>query len=329
MTRLDSAVAAIRLALRQALGDLPPRVLVLVACSGGPDSLALAAATAFVAPRLKLQAGAVCVDHGIQQGSDAVAKAAAKTCLELGLDPVSLVLAATSVGPNLEAEARQARYQALAKVAADTGATAILLGHTLNDQAETVLLAMGRGAGLTALAGMAPQVGLLRRPLLGITRAQTIKACQALDLEPWHDPMNQLDGPGHSARVIVRNKILPELEVALGGGVAAALAKTARQVAQDREYLDQAASKLLDQAKDSKGGIAAKLLGGTEAALRLRALRQWVLEGGADPAALTAAHIQALDGLVCQWHGQGPTSLPGGLEVGRTCGKLEVLPNQD
>jgi len=234
-------------------------------------------------------------------------------------------MASVAGGGNLEAAAREARYAALTAAAEAAGATALLLGHTLDDQAETVLLAMGRGAGLTALAGMTPRRGLLYRPLLGITRAQTLQACQAQGLAPWHDPMNLVDGPVYSARVRLREQVLPELERALGGGVAAALARTAQQVAADLAFLDAAAADLFAQVTEN-GRVDAKALATAAPALRHRALKLAALHLGADGSALTAAHIKALDDLVVNWHGQGPTDLPGGLRVGRECGKLEALP---
>ena len=327
----DPAVAALRWAVRQDLADLPNQALVLVACSGGPDSLALAAATAFEAPRLELRAGAVCLDHSLLPGSAAVTQAAQTSCSNLGLSPVIGSSLGLSQGSNLEARARQARYAALEVAAKQTGAKAILLGHTLDDQAETVLLALGRGAGQTALAGMAPRRGLLRRPLLAITRSQTVQACQAQGLVPWLDPTNQADGPLYSARAQVRHKVLPELEKALGGGVAAALARTAQQVSNDLAFLDQAAAALLTEVSQvaNPNRLDAQALARAHPALRHRALKLFAHRLGADPASLTAAHIKALDSLVSDWHGQGPASLPGGLQVGRECGKLEALPRKN
>ncbi|MCL2802647.1 MAG: tRNA lysidine(34) synthetase TilS [Micrococcales bacterium] len=324
MTGPDPAVAAIRLAVRQSLAGLPVGSTVLVACSGGTDSLALAAATGFVAPRLELKAGAVVVDHGLQAKSDDVANQAAQACRAIGLAPVEVVKVQLKGPANVEAEARDQRYQALEATAAAHQAAAVLLGHSLDDQAETVLLALGRGSGLTALAGMPAARGPFIRPLLGITRQQTERACRALDLQPWQDPMNQLGGPGYSARVLLRQHILPQLEDALGGGVAAALARTAGQVRQDLDYLDSAAAQLLTRVT-SGGQVDAKVLSQAKPALRHRAIKQMALEWGADPAALSAAHVKALDALTTAWHGQGAVALPGGVKVGRECGKLVVL----
>ncbi|HEY8720806.1 tRNA lysidine(34) synthetase TilS, partial [Pengzhenrongella sp.] len=179
------AVAAARLAVRADLADLPDGALVLVACSGGPDSLALAAATAFVAPRAGLRAGAVVVDHGLQRGSARVADDAATACRVLGLAPVRVVRVDVGARGGPEAAARTARYDALEAAAVELGAAAVLLGHTLDDQAETVLLGLARGSGARSLAGMPARRGSLRRPLLGLRRADTLAVCAALGLEPW------------------------------------------------------------------------------------------------------------------------------------------------
>jgi len=175
--------------VRRSLAPVKPGSLLLVACSGGPDSLALAAATAFAAPRLGLRAGAVTIDHGLQEGSAAQASQVAVTLRELGIDPVHQVrveVAARAAGyPGPEAAARQARYAAFEQVLMTSGAAAVLLGHTMDDQAETVLLGLARGSGARSIAGMAAVTGHYLRPLLGLRRQQTVAACAALGLRPW------------------------------------------------------------------------------------------------------------------------------------------------
>ncbi|NMR20358.1 tRNA lysidine(34) synthetase TilS [Cellulomonas fimi] len=269
------AVAAVRLAVRRGLADLEPSDLVLVACSGGPDSLALAAATAFVAPRAGLRAGAVVVDHGLQPGSAEVADDARAACRELGLDPVHVVRVQVGERGGPEGAARSARYEALDDAARRLGAAAVLLGHTLDDQAETVLLGLARGSGARSLAGMPVRRGLLRRPLLGLRRADTEAACAALGLAPWHDPTNwhdptdshvpnwhaqtlapATDSPRPAVpapvRSVVRARALPVLEEVLGPGVAQALARTADQLREDADALDGLAADLLAAAR--RGG---------------------------------------------------------------------------
>ena len=234
------AVAEVRSAVRACLSDLAAGDLVLVACSGGADSLALAAAAAFAAPRLGLRAGGVTVDHGLQPGSAERAGETTALLSTLGLDPVHnttvTVPSGTAKGP--EAAARQARYAALDAAAGEYGAVAVLLGHTLDDQAETVLLGLARGSGARSLAGMPGRRGPYRRPLLAVRRATTAAACAELGLQTWQDPHNQ---DFRFARARVRHQALPALEAALGPGVAEALARTAAQLRADAECLDDLA----------------------------------------------------------------------------------------
>ena len=237
------AVAAARLAVRAALADLRGGAHVVVACPGGADSLALAAATAFVAPRLGLSAGAVVVDHRLRDGSAEIAAQAAATCRDLGLSPVE-VRAVDAGGPGgPEGAARRARYAALEDAAEAAGAVAILLGHTLDDQAETVLLGLGRGSGPRSVAGMSPRSGHWYRPILGLRRAETEACCRALGLSWEQDPTNEVDGPWRRAdggplrRAALRHHVLPALADALGPGVPEALARTADRLREDEDYL--------------------------------------------------------------------------------------------
>jgi tRNA(Ile)-lysidine synthase len=236
------AVAAIRGGVRAGLAGLAPGDLVLAACSGGADSLALAAALAHEAPRLGLRGGGVTVDHGLQDGSAARAAQVAALLGRLGLDPVRVATVTVASGPGHggpEAAARTARYAALEQVAEQTGAAAVLLAHSRDDQAETVLLGLARGSGARALAGMPARRGRLRRPLLGLSRAALREACQALQLEPWDDPHNF--DPTY-ARARVRHQALPALEAALGPGIAEALARSAAQLSADCAALDAIAA---------------------------------------------------------------------------------------
>ncbi|MFF3852077.1 tRNA lysidine(34) synthetase TilS [Micromonospora sp. NPDC002575] len=339
MPALAPAVAAVRLAVRRALTGLSGAGPVLVACSGGADSLALAAAAAFVAPRLGRPVGLVTVDHALQAGSDRRAADVATWALGAGFAPAEAVrvdVAGRPGGP--EAAAREARYQALAEAARRHGAAALLTGHTRDDQAETVLLALARGAGPRGLAGMPPRRDLsgvpLLRPLLGVSRAQTRKACAALGLTPWEDPHNA--DPSY-ARARVRADALPALVRALGPGVVDNLARTARLAAADAAALDELAAAALpatssagsSSAADGQagvrapgGGLAVAALAGLAPAVRTRVLHAWARELGASPAALSHRHVEALDALVTDWHGQGEVHLPGGLRVARRAGRL-------
>ena len=310
------AVAEVRSAVRACLSGLAAGDLVLVACSGGADSLALAAAAAFATPRLGLRAGGVTVDHGLQPGSAERAGEVTALLSALGLDPVqsrAVTVPASAAGP--EAAARQARYAALDEAAREHGAVAVLLGHTLDDQAETVLLGLARGSGSRSLAGMPPRRGICRRPLLGIRRAQTAAACAAQGLDPWRDPHNE---DRRFARVRVRLDVLPVLEDALGPGVAEALARTATQLRADADVLDGITAR---QSAGSPSLTTADLAGLPEA-IRSRVLRSAAVAAGCPPGALTLAHVRRVEELVTNWHGQRWVDLPGGVRAARRDGQV-------
>jgi tRNA(Ile)-lysidine synthase len=262
----------------------------------------------------------VIVDHQLQTGSDAVAATAAEQARALGLDPVRVVRVTVGASGGPEAAARAARYEALASVAADVGAVAVLLGHTLDDQAETVLLGLARGSGSGSLQGMAPVAGLYRRPLLGIRRSTTVRACADAGLEPWNDPHN---GDPAFARVRVRQRVLPVLEAELGPGVAEALARTAEHLREDEEafatMIDEVAEEL---AEFIDGGIAVPVsaLAANPPAVRQRLIRFVVhSEFGVS---LSRAHTLEIARLVTEWHGQGRVDVPG-VVVARVGGRIE------
>lgn len=317
-----AAVAAVRCAVRDALAGLDAAALVLVACSGGADSVALAAATAFEAPRMGLRAGGVTVDHRLQKGSADRAVAVAALLTGLGLEPVESVtvdVAADHGGP--EAAARAARYGALDGAAARLGAATVLVGHTLDDQAETVLLGLARGSGTRSLAGMAAVSGRYRRPFLGVERAMTRAACADLGLPVWDDPHN---GDPAFARVRVRADVLPMLEAALGPGMAAALARTAELARDDADALDQWAASSYAELAAADGSLEVAALAALPPAIRRRVLRVASLRSGTPGGSLAAVHLMAIEALVTDWHGQGSVSLPGGRLAVRRYGKLYI-----
>ncbi|MCU1691240.1 MAG: tRNA lysidine(34) synthetase TilS [Frankiales bacterium] len=291
MTGPPAATAAVRLAVRRCLPGGP----VAAAVSGGADSLALAAALAHERPG----AIALVVDHGLQRGSADVARHAADQCAGLGLD--ARVLTGTVSGTG-EAAARDLRLSLLEA----SGAT-VLLGHTRDDQAETVLLGLARGAGARSLAGMPAVRGPFRRPLLHLDRGTVRQACAEAGLTPWEDPHNT--DPAY-ARVRVRREVLPLLETALGPGVAAALARSAAQLREDADALDA-----LTPDTDDCAELAA-----LPAALRARALQRLAVRTCGR--AVTGAHVAALRALVEDWHGQGAVGLPGGVALRREGGRL-------
>jgi tRNA(Ile)-lysidine synthase len=317
---LPPPVAAVRNAVRASLAAVAPGELVLAACSGGQDSLALAAALAFVAPRAGLRAGAVTVDHGLQEGSAEHAAGVALTLRGLGLDPVRTATVAVAGPGGLEAAARAARYAAFEETAADVGAAAVLLGHTLDDQAETVLLGLARGSGPRSLAGMPPRRGLFVRPLLGVRRSVTAAACAELGLPAWSDPHNS---DRRFARVRVRLDALPALEAALGPGVAEALVRTAGQLRDDAEVLEKIAA---SERKRDETAMSAVSLAGLPGAVRTRVLRSAALEAGCPAGSLTAAHVARIEELVTDWHGQRGVDLPGGVRAARRSGEVLFEP---
>jgi len=335
---LPPPVAATRTAVREALRDLDPSVPALVGCSGGADSTALAAATAFVCARAGRPAGLVTVDHQLQPGSADRAAQVAELGRRLGLEPclVQTVDVAPAAAGGPEAAAREARYAALDAAAGSFGgssaAAVLLLGHTLDDQAETVLLGLGRGAGPRSLAGMRPQVPAIPghavrvRPFLGLTRALTRQACEAQALPVWDDPHN---AEPRFRRVRIRHEALPMLDDVLGGGVAAALARTARLVQDDVDALDGLAAEALAPRRQPDGSLLlapedGPVLRELPRALRTRILRAWLAAAGQP--ALSYAHLDDLDRLVTQWHGQRFVCLPGGAEVVRRSGRLHLEP---
>jgi tRNA(Ile)-lysidine synthase len=314
------AVARLRSAVRDGLRS--SRQPVLVACSGGADSVALAAALAFECRDAGVRVGGVTVDHGLQAGSAERAAATVDLLRGLGLDPV--LVRRVDVGPDggPEGAARAARYTALAAAAAEHGAR-IALGHTLDDQAETVLLGLGRGSGPRSVAGMVDDRPPYWRPLLGVRRATARQACLDQGLPVWDDPWN--DDPAYT-RARLRAEVLPLLEEVLGGGVAPALARTAGQLREDLDALDAlAAEHLAHLAGD--GSLPARELTDLPAALRRRVLRGWLRDAGVPD--LQAVHLRSVDALIVGWRGQGRVDLPGGVGVVRASGRLVLLPQEE
>jgi tRNA(Ile)-lysidine synthase len=342
----EQAVAAVRRAVRSALDGLPATTRaapVLVAYSGGADSTALLAAARAVAPD---RVHVAVVDHGLQDGSAGRSAALVADLSGQGV-PAAVHTVDVEGGGGLEAAARRARYTAL-RAARPHPDSPVLLGHTLDDQAETVLLGLGRGSGARSLAGMTAWDPPWLRPLLGLRRADTAAACRAQGLAFWDDPHN---ADPRFTRVRLRHEVLPLLEDVLSGGVAEALARTAAQLRDDGEALDAAADLLIDAARrdtadvcpglqeshfpatslresgfpataDGPGALDAAVLGGAPAAVRRRALRAWL--GARGVTGLTDLHLRAADDLVARWRGQGAVALPQRLELVREHGRRHV-----
>ncbi|PLS24387.1 tRNA lysidine(34) synthetase TilS [Bifidobacterium imperatoris] len=313
---------------------LPDAPLVLIACSGGRDSMALAAVGQTVCASLGVRCGAVVVDHQLQSESRQVAEQTAERCRKLGLDPV-LVRAADvhDEGEGLEAAARAARYQQLCIAAHERHADCVLLAHTLDDQAETVLIGLLRGHGLDMVAGMPPifvrdDVRFVR-PLLELSRADTTGICQDLNLEYWDDPTNGegMEGPlpdEYPLRSRIRHDLLPAIERFAGADVARHLADNARLLQMDKAYLDhqadmvraKAVTNTADSTSEDSTAIAfnARMLEGEPASIRLRVLAHAFSEAAI---MVSAAHIEAVDRLITDWHGQSAVCLPSGYSANR------------
>jgi len=316
VTRPADAVLS---ALRRELSDIDKRDLVVIACSGGPDSIALAAAAAELrnSPRF----AAVIIDHGLQSDSAQVAQQAADTCAELGL--AADVVAVTPYGPGgPEARARRARYEALHEHASHLGASAVLLGHTLEDQAETVLLGLLRGSGPRALAGMPQRNGIYRRPFLQLPRDVLRQAYPQLPV--WHDPHN--DDPRYR-RVQVRRDVLPVLADLLGPSVVGSLARSAELVRAETDAVDHWARDLVAAQVQHEGSVVrvdARALGGHPAAVVGRVMLMATAMAGCPQDRVTAVHVRALVDLVLNWRGQGAVDLPAAVEATRVSGTVEL-----
>jgi tRNA(Ile)-lysidine synthase len=326
---LHPSIAAVRRGVRVALADQEPGEVVLVACSGGADSLALLSATVFEGHKLGLRVVGATVDHGLQEQSAEVASRVVEQMAAMGADETYAVrvrVEGAGLGP--EAAARQARYAVLDQVAERCAAGVVLLGHTRDDQAETVLLGLARGSGGRSLAGMRRAFERYRRPLLDVPRADTITACQVEGLTWWEDPHNA--DPGY-ARVRVRQRVLPVLEEDLGPGVAETLARTAEQLRADMDLLDdvaEAAHASLGRHTDgddpSGPSYDVAELAAQPGPIRTRVLRLAAVAAGAIDSELTYEHVTALDELVTRWRGQRWIDLPGHLRAVRRDGRIHL-----
>ncbi len=309
--RLTPAIADVRRAVREcwerngvALGDQ-----ILVACSGGADSLALAAAAIFEGKRAGIKVGAVIVEHGLQAATKQVAADTAKLLTDLGAQPVLVKEVKVGKVGGPESAARDARYSAIDAAVKEVTARFVMLAHTINDQAETVLLGLARGSGNKSLNGMTELTGRYLRPLLQISRTQTEAFCQDSGLAYWSDPHNR---DKKYARVRVRETVLPLLESELGPGVVDALARTAAQLQEDEAVLAELAKEYFHEFVKIRATaieIPVVEFGKMPLAIRHRVLAMALAKMGAPEFA--RVHILAVDALVDDWHGQKPLTLPG------------------
>jgi tRNA(Ile)-lysidine synthase len=296
---LDPAIAAVRLAVRRVVSRAPSPVLV--ACSGGADSLALLAAAVFEGHKAGCRIVGVTVDHALQDGSAEHAAHVVAQMAALGVDETASIRINVDPGPaGVEAGAREARYAALAQLAEHFDAHRVLLGHTLDDQAETVLLGLTRGSGGRSLQGMrrsfhweGGRVGF-DRPLLDLTRAQTEAACRAEGIEWWDDPHNS---DPRFTRSRVRQTVMPMLERELGPGISRALARTGEQLREDMDFLEPLELEAYESAR-TPDGVDMDAIDDVGEAMRSRVARRAAIQAGAIPSELTRDHVLAVRGLL-------------------------------
>jgi len=322
-------LVAMRNSVRACIEPTP----IVVGCSGGPDSLALTAAAAWVADHLGMGITAAIIDHGLQAESADVAQQAAEACRMLGVTDVVVQRVQVGTSGGIEAAARDARRSALQNIAAQRDSEQILLAHTREDQAETVLLRLARGAGARSLAAMRTCAPPWHRPLLDVARADVHavaeEVCSPLGISPWRDPHN-VDRT--FARVRVRS-LLDELVTDLGPGVVHGLTRSAALLGDDADLLDRWADAEYVRVVEVSGSevcsdVAALME--LPRALRSRVLRLMYTELVGPETELSFDHVGQLDQYITKWHGQGPTRLPGGVraEVAyeRLCLRRETNP---
>ena len=301
-------MADVRRAIRQ-WGEAQKPGLYLVALSGGGDSLALAWAAGKELPTLGLRVGAVIVDHQLQDSSAEVATAAAEQATVFGLSPVLVKTVNVAKGAGPEDAARIARYQAYVETMGETGATGVLLAHSEDDQAETVLMGLVRGSGPSSLKGMAVSDGPYHRPLLRITRHTLRQALVDAGISWWEDPHNEDDS---FLRVRVRRRVLPVLEQEMGPGVSGALARTADLFREDSLALDSIAGDVFTESvksEEERVTIEVALLSAQSEAISSRVLRLMI--SGVSGSSPTYSQMAQVMALVTSWRGQAAVSLSG------------------
>lgn len=310
--RLTPAMADVRRAIRETWDATSVKAgdQILVACSGGADSMALAIAAKFEGDRAGVLVGAVIIDHQLQEVTKVVAADVSYKLTEAGLSPVVMrtIDVDQSIEGGLEAAARTARYDELRVAAEAFDAKFVMLGHTLDDQAETVLLGLTRGSGPKSIAGMQRKNGLWLRPLLEIRRVTTEAFCRDSHVEFWNDPHNQDE---KFTRVRVRKNVLPVLERELGPGIAESLARTGEILKDDLAYLDgQALAEFQRLGKVGSTAIVfeAKELEQLPKVIRIRIYQRTLELLGTTNSRI---HLKSVDDLVENWHGQKELTLPG------------------
>ena len=319
---MTTAVPAVRKAVRTWLENYEAGDTVLVAVSGGADSLALAHALSIESKEFVVTVVGVTVDHQLQPQSAVQAERVMHQLSEMQLTCI-VKKVNVDITEGLEASARKARYQAIEEVVQQENAVAVFLGHTKDDQAETVLLGLARGSGTRSLSGMAHHNGIYVRPLLEITRDQSEEFCNEVGLNFWIDPHNS---DLQFARVRVRTEALPTLEKTIGPGISDALARSAHLLRDDADALDHWAKR--EEIHLDLADLDCAHLETLPRAIRTRILRTAIYAAGAPSGSVSAEHVSAVEALISAWSGQGALSLPGGVKVERISGRLSLSPHR-
>jgi len=319
---MTTAVPAVRNAVRAWLEKFEAGDKILVAVSGGADSLALAYALSVESEKLAISVVGVTVDHQLQSASSSQAEKVVEQLAKFGLT-CAIKKVTVDIREGLEASARKVRYEAINEMAIQENVVAVFLGHTKDDQAETVLLGLARGSGTRSLSGMAEHNGIYIRPLLEITRIQNEQFCKEVGLDYWNDPHNQ---DSQFARVRVRTEALPVLEKSIGPGISDALARSAHLLRDDADALDSWAQSEVTHL--NLQDLDCAHLQALPRAIRTRILRSAIYAAGAPSGSVSADHVSAVEALISAWNGQGALNLPGGVRVERISGRLSLSPHR-
>jgi tRNA(Ile)-lysidine synthase len=261
----------------------------------------------------------VVVDHGLQEGSAQITSQTISKLKAIGYIEVETAIAQVKITDGLEASARRARYQIFNQFIDTYRPKYFLLAHTLNDQAESVLLGLARGSGARSLSGMSVENNIYVRPLLKISRQTTVAACREGGIEIWSDPHND---DLRFARVRTRKNVLPNLEENLGPGITEALVRSADLLRDDADALDSFAREYFAQTDPLN--LSVNELERLPKAIRTRVLRLAIYKAGAPTGSLSAEHINGAEALISDWHGQKELSLPGDVKLLRNSGRITL-----
>lgn len=282
-------------ATSRAHGLFPAGSVALAAVSGGPDSICLLHALVRLERLLRIRVVCAHVDHRLRENSERDAAYVARQAARLGVPFVlGVVRSRPPRGASVEAWAREQRYRLLRELAERAGAARIAVGHTRDDRAETLLIALIRGGGLETLAGMRPVREEVVRPLIEVTRAETEAFCRSLRLRPRRDPTNE--DPA-LLRAAVRTRVLPALASDVGRDVGATLARTAALLAADADVLED---RVAEAAAAVAGGNGEGLVldrdrfGALPEAIARRVARRAVAAMGAEPTIAATDRLRSL-----------------------------------